>query len=65
MTRIWSVLAFSTAIACTGLALFNQIMFMMGAGKVCHYTPFNEWIIELPVVLFSLIYISKYTWENV
>ena len=60
----WRILAFSTAIACMALVCVDQFLFAMGIPKICHSTPFAEWLIELPVVLFSFLYISKYAWEN-
>ncbi len=59
----FKVFAFSIAISCLALMMFDQILFATGTTFVYHYTPFGEWFVELPMTVFALVYLTKYGLE--
>ena len=62
---VWKTFGFCIAISCLALMTFDQVLFALGAETVCHYTPFGEWIIELPATAFGLCYMFKYMWDEI
>ena len=60
----WKLFAFCIAISCLALMTWDQAMFAIGYEKVCHYTPYGEWVIELPMTMYALVYLFIFTWRT-
>jgi len=62
--NLWKLFAFCTAIMGLALILLDMVGFALGVPKMCHYTPFDEWIYELWMVFYAMSYMVKYVWEQ-
>lgn len=56
VNKYFKMLAYANAIACSILVLVDLIAISQGF-IIYHLTPFGEWIIEIPLVFFGLIFL--------
>jgi len=64
MDRWKRILALSVAFGSILIMIMDMVIFATGRAS-CHYAPYGEWIIELPLLLVGGYYLVKLNRENI